>query len=90
MYSVDAVVLKARHVRKPTVAATGYRVEISCTIYCLCTAGDVCRNTFTEKEDEEQHNYDHGHNNDHGEQDEEKDEQLNGWNLIDTEIRKLI
>ena len=55
-----------------------YRVELSCTIYCLCTAGDVCRNSFTKKEDEEQHNYDHGHDNYRGEHDEEKDEQLNG------------
>ena len=50
-------------------------------LYCLCTAGDICRKSFTKKEDEtaddeEQHNYDHGHDNDHGEQDEEYDDQL--------------
>ena len=43
-----------------------------------CTAGDVFRNAFTKKEDEEQSYYDHGHvyDNDHGEQDEEEDDPL--------------
>ena len=39
------------------------RVKLSCTIYCLCTAGVACHNPFTKKEDEmedeEPHTYDH-------------------------------
>ena len=42
-----------------------YRVKLSCTIYCFCSTGVVCRNSFIKKEyetgDEEQHNYNHGH-----------------------------
>ena len=50
-----------------------HRVKLSCTIYCLCTAGDACHNPFTKKEndmeDEEPHNYAHEHDNDSDEQD---------------------
>ena len=52
------------------------RVKLSCTMYCLCTAGDACHNPFTKKEDEAPHNYDHGHDNDRDEQDEDEDDQL--------------
>ena len=42
-----------------------HRVQLSCTIYCFCSIGVVCRNSFINKYDEagdeEQHNYDHGH-----------------------------
>ena len=59
---------------------SGHRVKRSCTIYCLCTAGDACHNPFTKKEDdmedEAPHNYDHEHDNDHAEQDEDEDDQL--------------
>ena len=58
--------------------------------------GDVCRNSFTKKEDEtedeEHHNYDHCHDNDHGEQDKEEYDQLDDRYLmrepgrIDSEI----
>ena len=41
-----------------------HRVKLSCTIYCFCSTGVVCRNSSIKKEDEtedeEQHN-DHGH-----------------------------
>ena len=42
-----------------------HRVKFSCTIYCFCSAGAVCRNSLIKNEDEtrdeEQHNYAHGH-----------------------------
>ncbi len=42
-----------------------HRVKLSCTIYCFCSTGVVCRNSFIKKGDEtgdeELHNYDHGH-----------------------------
>ena len=57
-----------------------HRVKLSCTMYCLCTAGDACHNPFTKKEDEMEdaapNNYDHEHENDRDEQDEEEDDQL--------------
>ena len=57
-----------------------HRVELSCTIYCLCTAGDACHNPFIKKEDEMEdeapHNYDPEHDNDRDEQDEDEDDQL--------------
>ena len=44
---------------------SGHRVKLSCTIYCFCSTGVVCRNSLIKKEDEtedeEQHNYDQGH-----------------------------
>ena len=63
-----------------------HRGKHTCTIYCLCTAGDVCRNSFTEKEDEmedeERHNYDDGDDNDHDEHDQEEDDQLDDCYLM--------
>ena len=57
-----------------------HRVKLSCTMYCLCTAGDACHNPFTKKEDEIEdaapNNYDHEHDNDRDEQDEDGDDKL--------------
>ena len=56
---------------KDTVCKEGncscYREKLSCTIYCLCTAGVECCNPFTKKEEmEENDDYD----NDYVDQDE--------------------
>ena len=78
------VVLKEMLARQPTIYVTMWNSAFTVwkhrwTVYCLCTAGDMCRNSFIKKEDEtcgeEQHNCDHGHDNhDHDEQDEEEDD----------------
>ena len=41
-----------------------YREKLSCTIYCICTAGDECCNPFTKKEDMEKNDDQHDHDND--------------------------
>ena len=70
-----------------------HRVKLSCTMYCLCTAGDACHNPFTKKEDEMEdaapNNYDHEHDNDRDEQDEDEDDQLADWWLMPEPGSKL-
>ena len=49
-----------------------YRENISCTIYCICTADDECCNPFTKKweieENDDQH--DHDYDDDYVDRDE--------------------
>ena len=40
---------------------SSYREKISCTIYCLCTAGDEWCNPFTKKEEMEEKDDQHDH-----------------------------
>ena len=41
-----------------------YREKLSCTIYCICTAGDESCNRFTKKEEMEKNDDQHDHDND--------------------------
>ena len=41
-----------------------YHEKLSCTIYCICTAGDECCNPFTKKEEMEKNNDQHDHDYD--------------------------
>ena len=41
-----------------------YREIFSCTIYCICTAGDECCNPLTKKEEMEKNDDQHDHDND--------------------------
>ena len=49
-----------------------YREKLSCTIYCICTAGDECCNPFTKKEEMEKNDdqHDHDYNDDCVDRDE--------------------
>ena len=49
-----------------------YREKLSCTIYCLCTAGDECCNPFTKKVDMEENDdqHDHDYDDDYVDRDE--------------------
>ena len=63
---------RAKHKACKECNCSCYREKLSCTIYCLCTADDVCCNTFTKKEEmgENDDQHDHDYDDDYVDRDE--------------------
>ena len=69
---MNVISCRCRAKDKPYMEGSCYRENISCTIYCICTADDECCNPFTKKweieENDDQH--DHDYDDDYVDRDE--------------------
>ena len=61
---------RAKHKACKECNCSCYREKLSCTIYCLCTAGDECRNPFRKKGEMEENDHQHEYNYDYVDRDE--------------------